>query len=61
MKEEVPMNLTVCIFVMIYKNKGSTHACSKYRVIGLLNHTYKVMIVVLLRRIVEEYADFFNE
>ena len=30
-KEEVPPNLVVCIFVMIYKQKGSHNDCSKYR------------------------------
>ena len=57
-KEEVPKNLTVCIFIMMYKKKGSHNDCSKYRAIGLLNHTYKIMSVVLLRRLVEECKDF---
>ena len=60
-KETVPENLVVCIFVMIFKNKGSPNDCSKYRAIGLLNHAYKIMSVVLLRRLVEECADFFSE
>ena len=38
LKEEVPENLVVCIFVMIFKRKGSHNDCSKYRAIGLLNH-----------------------
>ena len=33
-KEYVPTNLALCIFVMIYKRKGSPNDCSKYRVIG---------------------------
>lgn len=60
-KEEVPDNLIVCVFVMIYKNKGLQSDCSKYRAIGLLNHAYKVMSIILLRRLVEECADFFSE
>ena len=47
-KETVPDNLVVCIFVMIFKNKGSPNDCSKYRAIGLLNHACKIMSVVLL-------------
>ena len=46
---------------MIYKKKGSPNDCSKYRAIGLLNHAYKVMSVVLLRRLVEECKEFFSE
>ena len=57
----MPTNLTVCIFVMVYKKKGSRHDCSKYRAIGLLNHAYKVMSVVLLRRIAKECTDFFSD
>ena len=39
-KEDVPANLAVCVFVMIYKNKGSKNDLTKYRAIGLLNtHT----------------------
>ena len=60
-KESVPANLAVCIFVMIFKRKGSHNDCSKYRAIGLLNHTYKIMSVILLKRIVEECADFLSE
>ena len=53
--------LAICIFIMLYKNKGSHNDCSKYRALGLLNHAYKIMSVVLLRRLVEECKDFFSE
>ena len=53
-KEEVPENLSVCVFIMIYKNKDSKDDYTKYRVIGLLNHTYKIMSTILLRRLIEE-------
>ena len=53
-KEQVPANLAVCVFIMIYKQKGSHNDCAKYREIGLLNHEYKIMVTILLRRIVEE-------
>ena len=36
-KEVVPQHLAVCVFVMIYKQKGSRNDCNKYRAIGLLN------------------------
>ena len=42
---EVPENLVICIFIMLYKNKGSHNDCSKYRTLGLLNHAYKIMSV----------------
>ena len=61
LKEEVPANLVVCIFIMIYKNKGSADDYTKYRAIGLLNHSYKIMTTILLRRLVEECVSFFSE
>ena len=60
-KESVPPNLALCIFVMMYKNKGSPDDCSKYRALGLLNHAYKIMSVILLRRLVKECAGFFSD
>ena len=39
-KETVPPNLALCIFVMMYKNKGPPDDCTKYRALGLLNHAY---------------------
>ena len=60
-KETVPQNLALCIFVMMYKNKGSQDDCSKYRALGLLNHSYKIMSVILLRRLVKECASFFSD
>ena len=40
--------------------KGSQNDYSKYRAIGLLNHSYKIMIVIFLWRLVEECKDFFS-
>ena len=59
-QEEVPRNLVLCVFVLIYKNKGSPDDCSKYRAIGLLNHSYKIMSVVLLKRLMRETKDFLK-
>ena len=53
-KETVSENLATYLFVMMYKNKGSTDDCTKYRALGLLNHVYKIMPVILLKRLVEE-------
>ena len=47
-KEELSEKLIIYIFVMIYKKKGMQSECLKYRTIDLLNHTYKVMSIVLL-------------
>ena len=60
-KERVPAELALGIFVMIYKNKGSQNDCSKYRAIGLLNHAYKILSVILLRRLERECAKFFSD
>ena len=60
-KETVPPNLALCIFVMMYKNKGSPDDCTKYRALGLLNHAYKIMSVILLKRLVAECQEFFSD
>ena len=60
-KETVPPNLALCIFVMMYKNKGPPDDCTKYRALGLLNHAYKIMSVILLKRLVEECRHFFSD
>ena len=60
-KEVVPENLAACIFVMMFKNKGSPDDCSKYRALGLLNHAYKIMSVILLKRLVDECTEFFSD
>ena len=53
-KECVPKTLVLCIFVMIYKKKGPRDDPSMYRALGLLNHSYKVLSVCLLNRMVAE-------
>ena len=60
-KETVPANLALCIFVLMYKNKGSPDDLTKYRALGLLNHAYKIMTVILLRRLIDECAGFFSD
>ena len=41
----------MAIFTMIYKNKCSPDDPSKYRCIGLLNHAYKVLSIIILTRL----------
>ena len=60
-KEQVPEDLAVCVFIMIYKNKGSPDDYSKYRAIGLLNHSYMIMSTILLRRLITECSAFISE
>ena len=50
-KEEVSAELAVGVFIMIFKNKGSSEDYSKYRYIGLLCHAYKIMTIILLQRL----------
>ena len=60
-KESVPAELAVGIFVMIFKGKGSSDDCSGYRCIGLLNHAYKILTVILLQRLVEQCEHYFSD
>ena len=49
--EVLPTNMAIAKFVMLYKNKGSTNDPSKYRCIGLLNHSYKLLTTIMLARL----------
>ena len=60
-KEEVPVELSVGVFIMIFKNKGSSEDYSKYRCIGLLCHAYKIMSVILLQRLIKECSGYFSD
>ena len=57
----MPKTLVLCVFVMIYKRKGSQDDPDKYRAIGLLNHSYKILSVCLLHRLVAETDWFLSE
>ena len=57
----MPANLAVGVFVMIFKGKGSSDDCSNYRCIGLLNHAYKIMTVILLQRLVAQCESYFSD
>ena len=55
--EYVPDALVRAAFVMLYK-KGSVEDPKNYRCIGLLPHSYKVLSIIMLDRIVKECGDF---
>ena len=49
--EQIPENLVLGEMLMLYKKKCKDDR-SNYRALGLLNHGYKILAVILLRRIV---------
>ena len=53
--------MTTGVFVMLFKNKGSSDDCSKYRMICLLPHAYKMLSTLLLHRLRFECEGFLNE
>ena len=60
-REYVPPALVRDSFIMLYKNKGSVNDPSKYRYIGLLPHTYKILSLIMLERITKECAKFLSD
>ena len=60
-QECIPKSLVLCVFVMIYKKKGSRDDPNMYRAIGLLNHAYKILSVCILNRLVAETDWFLSE
>ena len=60
-QECVPKTLVLCVFIMLYKKKGSRDDCTMYRALGLLNHSYKIMSICLLNRMVAETDWFLSE
>ena len=48
-------------FVMIFKNTGSVNDPTKYRRIGLLPHSYKILSLILLERIHRECSQFLSD
>ena len=60
-KECVPKTLVLCVFVMMYKKKGSRDDPEMYRALGLLNHSYKILSVCILLRLVAETDWFLSE
>ena len=60
-EEEVLQAFGQAVFVMLYKNKGSTNDPTKYRCIGLLNHAYKVLSTIILGRINAETDGYLQD
>ena len=58
--EAVPKKFALCAFVMLYK-KGSKNMCANYRALGLLNHSYKILSICLLNRLVKETSWFLSD
>ena len=48
-------------FRMLYKHKGSPDDPTKYRCIGLLNHSYKVLSQCMLQRLEHETDGFLSD
>ena len=59
--EDVPEDLGVIVFKMLYKNKDSPDDPTKYRCIGLLNSAYKVLSAVMLARLVVETSHYLQD
>ena len=59
--EVLPTNMALAKFVMLYKNKGSTNDQSKYRCIGLLNHSYKLLTTIMLTRLLNCSESFLQD
>ena len=60
-REYVPPELVRASFVMLFKNKGSVNDPSKYRCIGLLPHSYKILSLILLERIQNECGHYLSD
>ena len=60
-QEDIPKDMVLGLFVMIYKGKGSSDDMTKYRCICLLNHAYKLVSTILLRRLAKECEHYLPE
>ena len=59
--EKLPENFAQARFVMLFKNKGSSNDPSKYRCIGLLNHAYKILSLIILSRLMECSGNYLQD
>ena len=60
-EEQLPPGFALANFVMLYKNKGSSDDPSKYRCITLLNHAYKILSHIILKRLTAECENFLED
>ena len=51
-EEDVPIDVVIGVFVIVFKRKGSSQDFSKYRFICLLIHAFKLMSCYLLSQFV---------
>ena len=59
--EDVPTTFAEATFTMLFKNKGSSDNPKRYRCIGLLNHSYKILSLCLLARLTKETESYLSE
>ena len=59
--EVVPKAFAQAKFVMLFKNKGSSDDPTRYRCLGMLNHSYKVLTQCLLARLEKETKGFLSD
>ena len=59
--EVVPTDFAKAKFIMLFKNKGSSDDPSKYRCLGLLNHSYKALSQCMQARLEKETAGFLPD
>ena len=60
-REELPEGFAQARFVMLYKGKGSANDPARYRCIALLNHSYKILSRILLKRLLPSSEIFLND
>ena len=60
-QEQLPEDFAQAKFVMLFKSKGSSNDPSKYRCIGLLNHSYKVLSLIMLMRLLNCSDNFLHD
>ena len=58
--EALPADFVQARFVMLYKGKGSPDDPARYRCIVLLNHSYKILSRILLKRLIPNSENFLN-
>ena len=60
-QERLPINLAQAEFKMLFKGKGSHDDPSKYRCIGLLNHSYKLLAHIILARLLQHSEGYLQD
>ena len=60
--EEIPANLVVVLFIMLYKGfaKGTVNEFSAYRPVGLARHAFKLIDVIFMEELAEDTELFLS-